>query len=349
MPSKKKKKKKGKVRNKMRYIILFLALLFLASSYFSFRAFSKDAFQLEKTSLQIDEGRGDSKSGRMSSLDKDGGAECMSPEKDLQEVTCPEQDSDLAESLTDMPGSLREPLSLPHVAKKEPQDVSYWGGTKQDLPKIAVVVDDLGPNKRPIQPLLNSAVPLVFSILPHEIHSKWIAETAYERGHEIIGHVPMEAETKKNLGAGGLYTWMKADEIRRVLEEDIESIPHIIGISNHMGSAFTADKEAMDILMASLKKRKFVFLDSMTTQTSAGTVTARKHGVHLYKRNIFLDNKDDPVYIERQWKKAVTLAKQRGYAIVLAHPKRNTITFLEKIIRSNDVEFVTLSRLSMVR
>ncbi|UCE78795.1 MAG: divergent polysaccharide deacetylase family protein [Nitrospiraceae bacterium] len=273
----------------------------------------------------------------------------MSSKKELRESTCTDNSGDTTQSLTNRSGGLREAESLLDIVKKEIPDVSHISETKQPLPKIAVVVDDLGPNKRPVQSLLNSDAPLVFSILPHEAHSKWIADTAYERGHEIIAHIPMEAETEKKLGAGGLYTWMKADEIQEVLEKDVETIPHIIGISNHMGSAFTADEKAMDVLMAALKKRKFVFLDSMTTQTSAGTIAARKHGVHLYKRNIFLDNKDDPAYIEQQWEKAVMIAKERGYAIVLAHPRKNTITFLEKTLRKNDVEFVTLSELSVVQ
>jgi polysaccharide deacetylase 2 family uncharacterized protein YibQ len=349
MSPNRKKKRKKKISINMRYFILFLALLFLASAYFSFQAFSKDAFQLETSIMQTDDSRRNSASKRMSLSDEDEGAECISSKKELREGTCTDNSGDTTQSLTGMTGSIREDESLLDIVKKEIPDVSYVTETKHPLPKIAVVVDDLGPNKRPVQSLLDSAVPLVFSILPHETHSKWIADTAYERGHEIIAHIPMEAETEKKLGAGGLYTWMKADEIQEVLEKDVETIPHIIGISNHMGSAFTADEKAMDVLMAALKEKKFVFLDSMTTQTSAGTIAARKHGVHLYKRNIFLDNKDDPAYIEKQWKKAVKLAKQRGYAIVLAHPRKNTITFLEKVLRKNDVEFVTLSELLVVQ
>jgi polysaccharide deacetylase 2 family uncharacterized protein YibQ len=212
-------------------------------------------------------------------------------------------------------------------------------------PKVAIVIDDLGHNKKPILGLLKINVPLTLSILPHATYSAWIANEGYRQGHDIIGHIPMEAKEGNRMGKGGLYTWMSDNEIRRILKEDLESIPHIRGISNHMGSSFTENGHVMDIVLSVLKERQLFFLDSLTTVRSVGEKIARDHGVKTLKRDIFLDNKDVPAYIEAQWKKLLKIADKKGSAIVLAHPRKNTIEFLERVLPKKEVTFVTLSHL----
>ena len=49
----------------------------------------------------------------------------------------------------------------------------------------------------------------------------------------------------------------------------------------------------------------------------------------MYSRNIFLDNKEDSEYIKNQLKKAVKIARKRGYAIAIGHPHKITLTTLK--------------------
>ena len=60
----------------------------------------------------------------------------------------------------------------------------------KDLPKVAIVMDDLGPNKGLAQTVLALNAPLTLSILPHQTYSEWIAKEGYRLGHQIIAHVP---------------------------------------------------------------------------------------------------------------------------------------------------------------
>jgi len=66
----------------------------------------------------------------------------------------------------------------------------------------------------------------------------------------------MEAEKSYKLGEGGLYTWMTDKELTETLNKDILSVPHALGVSNHMGSAFTQDERSMQILISGVEKRK---------------------------------------------------------------------------------------------
>jgi hypothetical protein len=213
------------------------------------------------------------------------------------------------------------------------------------LPRMSLVLDDLGPSKRAALRALGLNASVTLSILPQETFSDWIAEEGHRRGFEIIGHIPMEAETPHKLGKGGLYTWMTDEEIRETLGADIKSIPHISGVSNHMGSAFTEDERAMSVVMSVINEHGLFFLDSLTTSNSICERVAAMRGVKILKRDIFLDNEDNPNYIRSQWDKAIKRAMKKGYVIVLAHPRKNTIEFLKERFAKNEVEIVPLSEL----
>ncbi|HDO26434.1 MAG TPA: divergent polysaccharide deacetylase family protein [Nitrospirae bacterium] len=212
-------------------------------------------------------------------------------------------------------------------------------------PEVAIVIDDLGPGKKAALSVLNINASLTLSVLPHEPFSKWIAGQGHKMGRDVIGHIPMEARDPHALGKGGLYTWMTDNEILDALKDDLASIPHIKGISNHMGSAFTEDERTMYVLMSGISREKLFFLDSLTTSRSVASKAAEEHGVPLLKRDIFLDYKDNPADIEAQWEKLIGIARKKGYAIAIAHPRKNTIDFLQKVLPAKQVSVVPVSRL----
>jgi polysaccharide deacetylase 2 family uncharacterized protein YibQ len=205
------------------------------------------------------------------------------------------------------------------------------------LPKVSIVIDDLGPNKKMAMGVLVINAPLTLSILPQEVYSNWIAEEGFNLGREIIVHVPMEATRPLRLGKGGLYTWMTDEEIVKILNRDILSVPHATGVSSHMGSAFTTDERVMNAVISELKKEKLFFLDSVTTAKTIGFETAVAQGVKAYRRDVFLDDSNDPRDIAFQWERLVGIAKRRGYALAQGHPRKNTIEFLENVLRKNKV------------
>ena len=231
-------------------------------------------------------------------------------------------------------GKEKKPKGPPRVTKPDKKTEMVLPGPSR--PKAAIVIDDLGPNKNAAKEVLDLKIPVTLSILPLQTYSAWIAEEGHRLGHDIIVHIPMEAEKSYKLGEGGLYTWMTDKEIAETLNKDILSIPHALGISNHMGSAFTQDERAMQVLISELKKKKLFFLDSLTSPKSVGFNLARMQGIKALNRDIFLDDKDDPAEIEAQWRKLIKIANKNGYAILLAHPRKNTIEFLQKILKNNN-------------
>jgi polysaccharide deacetylase 2 family uncharacterized protein YibQ len=216
----------------------------------------------------------------------------------------------------------------------------------QKLPRVAIVMDDLGNSRALAEKVLNINGPITLSILPKQKYSAWIAEEGNRRGNEILVHLPMEATKPLKLGTGGMYTWMSDREIIQTVRENISSIPHLKGASNHMGSAFTKDKRAMSPVISELKKRGLFFLDSLTSPDSVGFSLAKAQGVKTCRRDIFLDNSDNLRYIEGQWNKLIKTAEKRGHAIALAHPKKYTLIFLQKKLQNNTkVTIVPVSEL----
>jgi hypothetical protein len=207
-------------------------------------------------------------------------------------------------------------------------------------------MDDLGPNKGVAKTVFALKAPLTISILPHETYSEWIAKEGHRLGHQIIVHVPMEAVTPQKMGKGSLQTWMTDREIARTLADDIRSIPHISGVSSHMGSAFTKDERAMRALISELKKHRLFFLDSFTTAESKGYRLAKEEGLAALRRDVFLDNKDDLREIEVQWKRLLKISREKGYAIALAHPRKKTLEFLQMKLENNkEVTVVPITEL----
>jgi len=214
------------------------------------------------------------------------------------------------------------------------------------LPRVSIVMDDLGNDKRGALEVMDINDRISFAILPLQEFSKWTAEEGHRRGHDILLHVPMEATRPLKLGAGGIYTWMSGEEIVATLNQDIGSIPHVIGVSNHMGSAFTQDERVMEEFFAGLKGQSLFFLDSLTSPGSLGYKLAKEHGIRALRRDVFLDDSSDPAKIRAQWDILVKTAKRKGHAIALAHPRENTLKFLrEKLKENKEVVVVPVSEL----
>ena len=234
-------------------------------------------------------------------------------------------------------------ISKPDVKKKTPP---VKAPSVRGLPRVALIIDDLGPNRKKAEAVLKIKVPLTLSILPQETYSAWIAEQGHKAGLDIIAHIPAEATKAMKLGKGGLFTWMTDDEIRTTLEKDLSSVPHIIGASTHMGSAFTTDRRAMKVFLTTIKKQGLFFLDSYTTAESIGLTTAKEMGIKTDRRHVFLDNSNKPSLIKAEWERLMKLAKEQGYAIAIAHPRMNSLAFLKKTLPGNDdVEIVPLTAL----
>jgi len=201
-------------------------------------------------------------------------------------------------------------------------------------PKLAIIIDDFGRNKKIAEQIYKVHSPMTLAILPYLPYSSEIARTAATKGYEIMLHLPMEPlSPRANPGKGAIYVRMSPKEIAFQTAENIINLPPLIkGVNNHMGSRATADRRVMKAMLQELKKYNFYYVDSVTSRHSVGFAVARELGVRTAKRDIFLDNKDDADYIKGQLRKLIAKALKNKKAIGIGHTRPLTIEVIAEMI-----------------
>jgi len=236
------------------------------------------------------------------------------------------------------------------MPKREPGPALLGEAAPGKTVMVAIVIDDLGPNLKLARDILSLPAKVTFAVMPGLAQSKKIAEMARKNDREVLLHLPMEYRSSKGTPAPGmLRSDMTPMEFLTTVSDDVESVPGAVGINNHEGSALTENKEAMKFLMAELKARNLMFLDSFTSAKSVAYSTAREFGLKSAKRDVFLDNEsDNPASIRKQLDELVDIARKNGRAIGIGHPHPATIIELRKWLAETSgqgVEIVPVSKL----
>lgn len=216
--------------------------------------------------------------------------------------------------------------------------------------RVAIIIDDIGESLQAVTATLSMGVPFTYSILPGLTHSADAARLIHDGQREVMLHLPMEPVNhgQENPSGSLLTVQMGPEEIRSRVDEVLKQIPYLSGVNNHMGSRFTQDRERMAVVLTEIKKNGLFFIDSLTISDSVAFDEAQRLGLIAGKRDIFLDHVDREQSVEIQIQRLIDLARSRGSAIAICHPRRTTIETLRKNVgrfRSQGVEIVPVSEL----
>jgi len=205
---------------------------------------------------------------------------------------------------------------------------------EKQLPLVAIIIDDMGYDKKIAKKLSNLNAMLTFSILPGSPFQKSIARLARDKGFGIMLHLPMEPVEYPdvNPGPGTLLTSMTPDQLTRQLEKDLDAVPFIKGVNNHMGSKMTAESSQMYQIFSILKKRGLYFVDSRTTAETLCKPSARLFQIPFAQRDVFLDHLVKVEFIRKQLKELVQIAQRNGYAVGIGHPHSLTYQVLHEML-----------------
>jgi uncharacterized protein len=200
-----------------------------------------------------------------------------------------------------------------------------------DGPMIAIVIDDSGHDiARTKRFAAFSDGVLTLAFLPYVDRLAPQTAIAREAGHEILLHIPMEPlDPEMDTGPNVLQIGLSPDALDERLSWNLARLDGYVGINNHMGSRFTADRPAMTRLMRTLHDRGLLFLDSRTTTETVGRETAAAADVPFLHRDVFLDNESTEEHVTAQLKQTEDVARRQGYAIAIGHPHLWTIAALE--------------------
>jgi polysaccharide deacetylase 2 family uncharacterized protein YibQ len=242
-------------------------------------------------------------------------------------------------------------LFIFHLLPKKPVKVPPPPVKITRAAKIAIVLDDWGYNQNNIHYLSEIKQPMTISILPNQNYSQIVSYEARKKGFEVILHLPMEpnASEKVRLEPNTILTSMKEERVRAILKDDLDNLNGAAGVSNHMGSRATGDAGLMTVVLKDIKARGLYFLDSYVSGRSVVLALSRRIGARVAKRDIFLDNNNDPAYIRGQISRLKSVADKRGYAIGIGHDRPATLGVLKEVMPELEKEgfkFVFVSELA---
>jgi polysaccharide deacetylase 2 family uncharacterized protein YibQ len=201
-------------------------------------------------------------------------------------------------------------------------------------PMVAIIIDDLGYDRRIARRFLALDTELTFSVLPHTPHTRSISREVRKKGRELILHLPMEPVEYPRIdpGPGALLTSMNPDELIEQLRSNLAAVPGIKGVNSHMGSRLTAAPDQMNQIFSILKQQNLYFVDSRSTSRTRSRSSAKLLQVPFAERDIFIDHVQDPVFIRNQCRKLIRIAKRKGVAIGIAHPYKTTFKVLQELL-----------------
>jgi polysaccharide deacetylase 2 family uncharacterized protein YibQ len=206
--------------------------------------------------------------------------------------------------------------------------------TRDRLPAISIIIDDLGYRRLDGLRAIELPGPIAYAILPHTPFATRLAGIAFQLDKEVLLHVPMQSQVlDKALGPGALTSTMSRREIQAVLEAGLASVPHVSGINNHMGSALTRESRPMEWVMEWMRRSgELYFVDSYTSAQSVALRAARDAGLHAIGRDVFLDPTADTAVVERQFKRLIQIARERGTGLGIGHPYPETLSVLRRVL-----------------
>lgn len=201
-------------------------------------------------------------------------------------------------------------------------------------PKAAIIIDDMGYDMGMAENFLRLDAVITFSIFPYSPFGKKIAAKSRTKGMDIMLHLPMEPVEypSVNPGPGALLTAMTPEEIVIQLEKNLDEVPFIKGVNNHMGSRMTTVPNQMYQILSVLKKRRLFFIDSFTTIESICRSSARLVQTPFAQRDVFLDHIQTPEVIRGQIRRLIRAAQNYGEAVGIGHPHAVTYEVLREML-----------------
>ncbi|HEB9354369.1 TPA: divergent polysaccharide deacetylase family protein [Campylobacter coli] len=256
------------------------------------------------------------------------------------------KDLNLSTSVEENLSKMDENLSL--VAEqnlsKEENLIKDTNLSKTKQARLAIIIDDMA-NISQVKALQALNLKVNPSFFPSDKNHIDTPKLALKFDFYMV-HLPLAAINYAKPELDTLNPNDSQERIFKKIKQIKKDFKDLKFINNHTGSLFTSNEEAMKKLYKAFEKEGLIFVDSKTIASSKASKVAKALGQIYIQRDVFLDNQDDVAYIKKQLMDAVKLAKKKGFAIAIGHPRKNTFKALEQskdLLES--VELVYLSEI----
>lgn len=218
------------------------------------------------------------------------------------------------------------------------------GSAGESSSKLAIILDDLGNDRRAAEEIFALPYPLTISVLPNHEHSVEIAQEAKQRGYEVMLHLPMQALANEKPEAEELRPGMPAAQVSKIVNQFLQDVPGAVGVNNHQGSEATSNAALMRELMPVLREHRLFYIDSRTTAATVAYETAQSSRVPSAFRNVpFLDDVEEVAAVRKQLEFALRGAREKGECVAIGHPHPATLQALREVLPKAQSEGVRLA------
>lgn len=221
---------------------------------------------------------------------------------------------------------------------------SQGGSAPRTDAKLAIILDDLGSDRRTADEIFALPYPLTISVLPNHAHSLDIAQEAERRGYQVMLHLPMQSVANEKPEAQELRPGMPTGEVSKLVNQFLQDIPGAVGVNNHQGSEATSNPALMRELMPVLHDHHLFYIDSRTTAATVAYETAQSSRVPSAFRNVpFLDDVAEVGAVRKQLELAMRGAREKGAAVAIGHPHPATLQALREVLPTAQSQGVRLT------
>jgi len=230
-----------------------------------------------------------------------------------------------------------EPAAKP---KKEKQ---YKGGH----PKIAIIVTNLGLNRRATELALTLPKECALGFLPYTKSLKPLLNKAQGNGHEIYLYLPLQTSSSyDNPGRYALMNNLDQEENSFRLNVILNSQTKYDGIYSSYKEVFTDNANAAEMLFDYLGDKNLIFILGKGKSHLIKKYGKSHH--NIIPTNIILDEEADTEAISAQLNKLIKVAEEEGTALGYAQGFTLTIEIIRKwapSLRHKGIELVPVSEL----
>jgi len=204
---------------------------------------------------------------------------------------------------------------------------------------IALIIDDAGYDLPALRRLIKLDIPLTVSVIPDAPYARQAARIAHKAGRMVMLHLPMQPVSEKysrTMTTAFLHVGMNRQQLRDTFLKDLAMVPYARGVNNHMGSALTQLEQPMRWVMQLCLEQGLFFVDSKTSPHSVADKLAEEVGLERASRQFFLDHDLKPEALKLAWEKVRKCGREGRSCIIIGHPHRETVKFLEHALSDED-------------
>ena len=188
------------------------------------------------------------------------------------------------------------------------------------MPRIALVVSGLGIGSSNTAEALKLPGPVSLAFAPYGTDLERIVARARGEGHELLLQLPMEPfdYPDNDPGPQTLLTSLAPEQNIDRMHWLMSRFQGYVGVSNYMGSRFTASDAAFAPMLREVAKRGLMYLDDGSSPRSLAGQIAGANSLPFAKASIVLDAVPTPNEIDRALLRLETMARDAGLAVGVA-------------------------------